>query len=211
MFTTLMVAAALTATPSDPSSDVLVKAIEQYQSVLSYQLTLHATHAGEVEHFRYYYKRHGFVRMEFIQPHSGAVLIYSPETQRVRLWPFGAGSFPELNLSPDNILIRSARGQQVDRSDIGVLFENIRVLQQGGATQVSDSENWQGHTIQQLLVTGADGITIAGVHRYALWLDMETGFPIKVISLDAQDELIETVLMEDLIINPNLPDALFNP
>ena len=208
----MMIAAALTGTPAiGTPSNPLAAAIEHYQTVESYRVTIRSFHAGGEEHIRYFYKKPGFVRMEFIRPHDGAVLVYNPSTRRVRLWPFGAGRFPELNLSPGNLLIRSSRGQHVDRSDVGALFENVRVLQQGGNTEVSGEENMDGRTVLRLVVTGAGGVAVDGVHRYELWLDTASRFPVKVISRDQQDDIIETVLMEDLEINAELPETLFNP
>jgi len=203
MFTALMLAAALTG--ADPLSD----AIEHYRAVSSYRVTLHAIHADGEEHLRYYYKKPGFVRMEFIHPHQGAVLVYNPIIQRVRLWPFGADHFPELNLSPGNRLIQSPRGQHVDRSDVGALLENIHTLR--GVTEILAEQRVDGHRIVHLAVTGASGFAVAGVHRYELWLDTASQFPVKVISRDQQDEVIETVTMEDLEIDTELPEALFNP
>lgn len=207
-----MLAAALAGTPSsDTPPDPLADAIEHYHSVESYRVTIHSTHADGEENIRYYYKQPGFVRMEFIRPHAGAVLVYNPTTQRVRLWPFGAGRFPELNLSPGNPLIRSSRGQHVDHSDVGALFENIRTLQAGGNAEMLGEENVDGHTIMYLVVTGMGSFTVADVHRYELWLDTATQFPVKVISRDQQDAIIETVMMEALEINATLPKMLFNP
>ena len=157
----MMLAAALTGTPPDP----LAAAIEHYQTVESYRVTIRSFHAGGEEHIRYYFRKPGFVRMEFIRPHDGAVLVYNPSTRRVRLWPFGAGRFPELNLSPGNLLIRSSRGQHVDRSDVGALFENVRALQQSGNTEVSGEESMDGRTVLHLVVTGASNVAVDGVHR----------------------------------------------
>lgn len=207
-----MIAAALTGTPpSGTMPDPLAGAIEHYQTVTSYRVTIRSFHAGGEEHIRYYYKKPGFVRMEFMRPHDGAVLVYNPSTRRVRLWPFGAGRFPELNLSPGNVLIRSSRGQHVDRSDVGALFENVRALQQSGNTEVSGEESMGGRAFLHLVVTGAGNVAVDGVHRYELWLDTATRFPVKVISRDPQDAIIETVLMEDLEINAELPETLFDP
>lgn len=207
-----MLAAALTGSyPAGTPPDPLAAAIEHYQTVESYRVTIRSFHADGEEHIRYYYKKPGFVRMEFIRPHDGALLLYNPNTQRVRLWPFGAGSFPELNLSPGNLLIRSSRGQHVDRSDVGALFENVRTLRAGGNAEISGEESVDGHTILHLVVTGADGFAVAGVHRYELWMDTASRFPSKVISRDQQDAIMETVMMEDLEINVELPDILFNP
>jgi len=212
MLSALMIAAALTGTPpAGTPPDPLAAAIEHYQTVESYRVTIRSFHAGGEEHIRYYFRKPGFVRMEFIRPHDGAVLIYNPSTQRVRLWPFGAGHFPELNLSPGNLLIRSSRGQHVDHSDVGALFENVRTLREDGNAEVSGEESMDGRTLLHLVVTGAGGFTVAGVHRYELWLDTATRFPAKVISRDQQNAIIETVLMEDLEINVELPETLFNP
>lgn len=202
-----MLAAALTGTPPDP----LASAIEHYQSVESYRVTIHSSHTDGEEHIRYYYRKPGFVRMEFIRPHEGAVLVYNPLTRRVRLWPFGTDHFPEFNLSPGNLLIQSSRGQQVDRSDVGALFENVRLLRTGGTTERLGEESVDGHTALHLAVTGAGNFAVAGVHRYDLWLDTANQFPVKVISRDQQDDIIETVMMEALEIDVVLPETLFNP
>lgn len=103
MLAALMLAAALTATRLAPLDD----AIEHYRTVETYQVTLRSSHAAGEYQLRYYYRKPGFVRMEFIRPHAGAVRVYSPLTRRVRVWPFGAGRFPELSLNPRNPLIRS--------------------------------------------------------------------------------------------------------
>ena len=202
-----MLAATLTGTPPDP----LASAIEHYRTVESYRVTIHSTHADGEEHIRYYYKKPGLVRMEFIRPHAGTVLIYNPYTQSVRLWPFGVHHFPELSLSPGNPLIRSSRGQRVDHSDVGTLFENVRTLREGGNAELLGEERMDGRTVVHLVVTGADDFSFAGVHRYELWLDIENLFPVKVISRDRQDAIIETVMMEALEINATLPETLFNP
>jgi outer membrane lipoprotein-sorting protein len=208
----LMLAAALTGIPpSGAPQDPLARAIEHYQTVESYRATIHSTHTDDEEHIRYYYRKPGFVRMEFIRPHDGAVLVYNPLTRDVHLWPFGAGHFPELNLSPGNPLIRSSRGQHVDRSDVGALFENVRSLQARGSTEILGEQRVGGHTILHFVVIGADNFAVADVHRYELWLDTANQFPVKIISRDQRDAIIETVMMEALEINTTLPDTLFNP
>ena len=216
MLSTLILAAALTGIPSDP----LAAAIGHYQTIESYRVTIRSFHDDDDEHICYYYKKPGFIRMEFIRPHDGAVLVYNPVTRRVRLWPFGAGHFPEFDLSPGNPLIRSWSGQRVDRSDVGVLFDNIRILQQGGNTEIlgdtknaspGTRESMGGRVALHIIVTGAESVAVANVHRSELWLDKASKFPVKVISRDQQDVIIETVMMEDLEINIELPETLFNP
>ncbi len=44
-----------------------------------------------------------------------------------------------------------------------------------------------------------------------MWLDTASQFPAKVISRDIDGAVIETVMMEALEINQELPEILFNP
>lgn len=192
-------------------ADWLDLAIERYRTVDSYRVTIRSSHAEGVEELRYFYRKPGLVRMEFVRPHAGAVLIYHPSTQRVRLWPFGAGRFPELHLSPGNPLIRSAHGQRVDHSDVGALLDNVRALRQGGTLEAQDEELLAGRPVRYIDVIGANDFTVAGVHRYQLWLDAASLFPVEVISRDRNDAVIETVRMDDAEINLPLPDTLFEP
>lgn len=207
MLAALMLAAALTATRLTPLAD----AAEHYRTVESYRVTLRSVRADGEDHIRYYYRKPGFVRMEFIRPHAGAVLVYSPVTRRVRVWPLGAGRFPELNLSPRNPLIRSSGGQSVDKSDVGTLFEHVGALLAQGHADMLGESRLDGRTAQHLVVTGAPGQAVAGVHRYELWLDTATRFPLRVISRDQADAVIETVVMDALEINPPLAESLFDP
>ncbi len=201
-----------TAAPSpDAQAAPLANAIAHYQTVETYRVTIHSFHADGEEHILYYYKKPGYVRMEFIRPHSGALLIYSPSTARVRLWPFGFGHFPELNLSPGNPLIHSSRGQHVDHSDVGALFNNIRTLQERGGTELLGTEMLGGKTALHLITTGTGSYAVEGVHRFEWWLDTASLFPLKVISRDAHDAILETVNMDALEINPSLPETMFNP
>jgi outer membrane lipoprotein-sorting protein len=100
----------------------------------------------------------------------------------------------------------------VDRSDVGALFANVRTLvEQGQAEVFGETRMEDGRTALHLAVTGATGQAVAGVHRYELWLDTASRFPVRVISRDQQDAIIETVMMGDLEINAPLPETLFDP
>lgn len=202
-----MVSVALSAS----GADLLDLAMERFRTVESYRVTIHSSHAEGEEELRYFYRKPGLVRMEFVKPHAGAVLVYHPSTQRVRLWPFGAGRFPELNLSPGNPLIRSARGQRVDHSDVGTLLDNVQALRQGGKLESLGEERLAGRLVRQIEVTGTNDFTVAGVHRYQMWLDADSLFPVEVVSRDLKNAVIETVRMDDAEINATLPDTLFDP
>lgn len=185
-------------------------AVERYREVQSYKVTLRSSGGERLDIIRYAYKRPGFVRMDFVEPHEGAVLIYSPLSKKVRLWPFGTRLF-SLTLSPENTLVRSPTGQRVDQSDIGALLHHVKTLQRNGNTAIVGQEVIGKRRALRVVVTGADGFVVGNVHRYDLWLDAITHLPLKVVSRDLRDDIIETVLMDDLRINVEMPESLFDP
>ena len=185
-------------------------AIEYYETVTAYQVSLKSTSGGKIEVMRYYFKKPGYVRMDLVTPFKGAVLVYSPVTKRVKVWPFGYRSFPSFTMSADNSLIQSSTGQRVDRSDVGVLYQNVKALQEHGKTKIIGMESVGGQKALHIAVEGDSGFSVGSIARYQLWLDQTTGFPIKGSSYDEGGRLVEIVEMEDLKITAELSDDLFN-
>jgi outer membrane lipoprotein-sorting protein len=192
------------------SAHPIQSAIEHYQNITSYQMQIRTTSNNDTSLFLYYFKKPGFVRVELQQPFKGAVLIYDPVKKQAKLWPFGRHSLPGLALSPGNRLIKSPSGQQIDQSDVGTLYQNTKSLQDHGKTDVLGLENIDGKETVHLVVEGDNGFSIASVHRYELWLNPETGFPARVVSYNAAGELMETVDMEALELNPDFPNDFFD-
>lgn len=200
----------LLAAPGADAMDPISAAMDRYRAVESYQVTLKSSSAGESEIIRYAYKKPGFVRMDFERPHKGAVLIYDPLKNQVRLWPFGLKFFA-LTLSPGNRLVQSRTGQRVDNSDVGALWQNVKTLQDNGEARVLGHETVNGAQALRVTVTGRENFVVGNVHRFEIWLEEKTLFPAKIVSRSADEELIETVLMEDLKVNPELAQEVFNP
>lgn len=194
------------------TTNLLTDAEARFDALHSYQVTLRSTGAaGTQEVILYFFRKPGWVRMEFEQPHRGAVLIYAPDTRRVRLWPFGLGHWPELNLAPDNILLRDPSGHRVDRSDVGVLLAQIRTLGERGSTTPLGDAQLTGRPVTGLEISGpADG-PLDKVHRYRIWLARDSGFPLRVDSFAADGGLIESVDMSDARIDVPFPERFFTP
>ncbi|WP_433705164.1 hypothetical protein [Paraburkholderia sacchari] len=185
-----------------PGRDLVADARARFNALENYQVTLKSISAGaEPVEVRYAWRKPGFVRMDFIRPHAGATLTYSPESGKVKLWPFGFDTFPRLMLSPDSRAIQSPQGHRIDQSDIGTLLLRVRELQLHGDTQLVDVETIGMRRASHVIVTCEPGRVIAGVFRYELWFDVVHGLPVKVANEDASGKPIETVLMEDLRID----------
>lgn len=204
--------ALLTLLPLTAMADPLTDAEARFGALHSYRVTLRSTDAaGRQDVIRYAYRKPGWVRMDFEQPHHGAVLVYAPDTRRVRLWPFGLGHWPVLDLAPDHPLLRSPHGHRVDQSDVGVLLGQMRALGAQGSVQRLEDADLAGRPAASLEITGPPGDTAAGVHRYRVWLARDTGFPLRVDSFAAGGGLIESVDLGDAQIDAPLPERFFTP
>jgi MucB/RseB N-terminal domain len=193
-------------------ADPLTEAETRFRALNTYQATVRSLAAdGERQEIRYFYRQPGWVRMEFVQPHSGVVLIYDPGTERVRLWPFGLKHALALTFAPDNALVRDHRGHRVDRSDVGTLLANLQALCARGSMSSLGDAQVAGRPASGLDIVGDAGVTVAGVHRYRVWLAQDTWFPLRIESLAPGDRLIETVDMADVEIGATFPERFFTP
>jgi len=193
-----------------PLHDPLDLALASYQRVASYRVTIHSRSDSSKEILKYFFKKPGFVRMEFVDPHRGAILVYSPRKKEARLRPFGFMKSLVLTLRPDNRLITSAQGHRVDASDFGALLESARKLRDSGKSTTQGPDIVNGKKALLVAVEGADGASVEhNVHRCLLWLDAQTYLPLKTMTYDESGELLEEVVMEGLAVNIPLPDRFF--
>lgn len=194
------------------AADPLEDAENRFRTLESYRVTLRTVAAdGERQVIRYAWRRPGWIRMDFVDPHGGTVMIYDPDARRVRLFPFGPEHLPTLRLAPDNRLIRSPRGHTVDHSDVGTLLANVAELRARGNMGTPADAELGGRPATVIEVGGGADVSVAGVHRYRVWLAQDTRFPLKVQSFDTTGELIETVDMSDAELDVAFPDRFFTP
>lgn len=187
-------------------ADPVDEAVSSFERLETYRVTLRS----ENETIKYFFKKPGFIRMEFERPHRGVVLIYDPLKKEVRLRPFRFWKSFEMRLSPQDSLIRSEKGHTVDKSDIGSLLENVGKLKNNGVVENKGPGQLGNRGAFVVEVRGAGGFTTPdGVNWYRLWLDRKLMLPLKVEAYSASGTLQEEVLMDDLEVDPVLSDDLF--
>jgi len=191
----------------NPDNPVAI-ALRNYKNITTYQVTLRSKSHNFFEEIRYYYKS-AYIRMEFIKPLPGVILTYNPIKKEVRLRPFRFINHV-VTLSPDNDMLLSSAGHKVDESDIGSLLGIVTKLQSNGKTYIMGDESLSCRQAVHVRVTGNEEYTICGIHQYDLWLDKMTYLPLKIVSYDLREGVIEEVLMDDLEIDLDLPDNLFH-
>ena len=196
---------------ASPIKDPVAAALNNFHHVVSYRVTLRSRSDGSTTIIRYFFKKPGFVRMEFIKPHNGAVLVYNPAKKEAQLRPLGFFKYLVLTLAPNNKLIISPTGHRVDASDPGTFLETVKALAERGNIKIVGEEKIGGQEALIVEVQGGEGIANSfGIHRYLLWLDTRTLLPLKTESFDLRDKKVEEVLMDDPEINIDLPDSLFD-
>lgn len=205
------VACALAASVST-AADPLHEAQARFSALSTYRVTLRSIAAdGASQVIRYFYSRPGRVRMEFVEPRRGMVLVYDPSTRTVRIWPFGVENLVSMRLAPDNPLLRAPHGHRIDRSDVGALLANLMELRTRGAMTVLGAGELGGRRVSVLQVVGARGASVNGVNSFRVWLANDTMFPLRVESFDRRGDPIETVDMTDAEIGVDLADSVFDP
>ncbi|WP_197457375.1 LolA family protein [Crenobacter luteus] len=206
-----LVASAGFAEPPDGAA-LLDAAEARYAALSGYAATVVSVAAdGERRSLRYAFRRPGWVRMDFLGPHVGAVLVFDPTVRRVRLWPFGVDRKPVLELSPDNPLLRDRRGHRIDRSDVGALLEHLQALRHGGRVVELDASAPVLPGAFGVEIVGAAGRSIGEVARYRVWFERATLFPVRVESYDARGAPVEAVTLDQVERDVAFPDAFFRP
>jgi len=202
LFGLLAISAALSGT--DPVDD----ALGAFMRLQSYSVTLRAQ-TGRTEIIKYHYRKPGYVRMEFEEPHKGALLAYDPLSREVTLRPFGFLKTFKMNLNPESSLVRSSRGHTVDESDIGALLEAVDRLKRNGTMEVKGAQEAAGKMATIVEVRGKDGYEVDGINFYRLWFDEESSLPVRVEAYGKNGEVIEAVEMRDLEVDPVFPADFF--
>lgn len=191
------------------AANPIADATDNYKNISAYSVTLRSKSENASETIKYYYKKPGFVRMEFVEPHSGALLVYDPVKRLVTLRPFSSLKSFVLNLKPDDFLVRSSKGHTVAESDIGALLKRVSELQKNDKTEALGEEDVGGRKAILVSVEGNNGTAVDGTHKYLLWLEKDSFMPLRVKSYNSNGKLSEDVLMDDLKINPELPGNFF--
>lgn len=181
-------------------SDLIAKLRYRFQSLTGYSATIITQADGSTTQIQYRFKKPGFITMEFVEPHKGAVLTYSPETEKVTLKPFSSLPFFSLALKPDNSLITSPGGHTVDRSDMGNLIDNLILLSEKGDVRLLPESESGTEKLIKLEIRGEPGASVDGVHMYQIGVDRGLMFPVEVKAYDINGTQVEFMTVNNLTI-----------
>ncbi|WP_243363872.1 sigma-E factor regulatory protein RseB domain-containing protein [Fundidesulfovibrio terrae] len=172
---------------------------------------MRTAYGDNVDTIRYFYKKPGKIRMEFMEPHAGTVLVYDPAKKAVTLRPFASERELNLTLGPGASLVKGPLGHRVDESDIGVMITRARLLMEHGQARVLGEENIGGRRTTILEVESGQGFSLAGTTRWLISLDEKNWLPLRIMAYGESGNLIEDLRMDDLELDVQMDDSLFRP
>jgi outer membrane lipoprotein-sorting protein len=162
----------------------------------------------ETEKFTYTFKKPKSIRLDFISPHPGMVVIYPDPEGRVVVYPLRSFPFLYFHLAPDSPLLKVPSGQRIDQTDLGLLIKNIAhslTDQRRGPARITE----ENRTIR-IQVVANDHFRKGIVTSYLFIVDKALWLPIGVEERTPEGRLERTMSFHNLKTNVGVPDRLFH-
>ncbi len=205
--------------PAEPQEEKRVLAVAEkmravFQGVEDYsseveQIYFRDGAEKERYRFKYFFKKPGRIRVEFISPHSGLIVFYRRGEGEATLRPFP--SFPSLqfNFSIDNSILQTPTGQSINQTDmiffIDFLFRNL-----AGVPQEDDQFQERKEEVN-FLFWGRDYVKGEKPERYHIFISRESWFPVRIERYSPEGKPMETSIIRNYVVNSHPPDAFFTP
>jgi len=148
------------------------------------------------------------LRVDFDQPHPGAVIVYPDKDGEAIIQPFRWAPFIKLRLSPDSSLLKDLSGQTIDQTDFGTLIRNMsRSLteERRGKTEIIAKEDRI-----EIRVLADDHFRKGVTTRYLFVIDPKSWLPAGVEERAADNTPRRSIFFRNLRINIDIPAGFFN-
>lgn len=191
---------------------IIGKVKAAYAQVEDYQMetevkVYHEGRVVETERFLYTFKKPDHIRIDMESPYAGMVLVHPGANGKVDVKPGGLFGFLKLHLSPDSALFRTAAGQRIDQTDIGLLIKNINhslTDKRRGEVRVSEQDS------QVRIEVLAEDHFLAGVLTlYHFSIDKTCWLPVEVREFTPDGILKREVRFRNLRTSIGVPESFF--
>ena len=163
--------------------------------------------AVETERFLYTFRKPRHIRIDMESPYAGMVLIYPGEDGKVAVKPGGLFGFIKLHLSLDSALLRTAAGQRIDQTDLGLLIQNIgHSITDGRRGRIGVSEQDGRARIE---VLAEDHFLKDVTTLYHFYIDRTFWLPVEVREFTADGIPKRDVRFLNLRIGTGVPESFF--
>jgi outer membrane lipoprotein-sorting protein len=155
----------------------------------------------------YTFKKPKWIRLDWISPHQGMIMVYPDPNGKVLVKPQGLLSILTLHRMLDDPLLETPSGQRMNQTDMGLLIKNIRhsvTDQHRGPVSISEDKD----TIQ-IQVLADDHFREAVETRYQFLISKELWLPVEVGKSTTNGVQESRIIFRNLRTNINVPDELF--
>jgi outer membrane lipoprotein-sorting protein len=184
-----------------------------YAAVYDYQAKIEVrTYRGDtsfdVERFLYRFKKPYLLRIDVESPRAGATLIYPDKKGKAVIRLPGFARFFPLHLDPDNYLLKKgSSGQPIDKTNLGLLIENIGHSLADQLYQAPNVKEQDGNIVIQVIAQNhfREGV----ITNYRFFIDRGSWLPIRVEESNPNGRLERSITFNDLKVNVGLSDKIF--
>jgi len=155
----------------------------------------------------YTFRKPHWIRLDFVSPHPGMVIIYPDRNGKVLMRPQGLLSIFTFHLELDDPLLENPAAQRLNQTDLGLLIENIRhsvTEQRRGPLSISEDND----TIR-IKVLADDHFRNGVETRYEFLISKELWLPVAVDESTAAGVQERKIFFRNLRTNINVPEGRF--
>jgi outer membrane lipoprotein-sorting protein len=157
---------------------------------------------------KYFYKKPGLIRAEIIDgAHQGTILI--AREGKVRAQPAGILSAFVFKFPADHPRVTDPRGNRLEETSweffVDEHLARLDLLRLLSARR----ETLDGEEALVLEAASADPARTRGIAREVLWVSVADDVLLRVEMHDARGLLVQEARFTDIILDPGLPDSLF--
>lgn len=195
----------------DPAT-ILDNMRKAFSDVYDYQVKVEVrlyrgTADFDTERFLYRFKKPDLIRIDVETPRAGTVLVYPDKNGKVVIRLPGFARFFPLRLSPDHFLLKGFMGQPIDKTDLGLLIENIGHSLDDQPYRTPNIEEQDGNIIIQVIAQ--DHFREGVITNYRFFIDTKLWLPIRVEESKPDGRLERTIAFYNLRINTGFSDRIF--
>lgn len=183
-----------------------------YAGVYDYQATIeirtyrrNTNFDGET--FLYRFKKPYQLRIDVQSPRKGVSLVYPDRDGKVVVRLPGFARFFKLRLSPDSFLLSGSAGQSINKTDLGLLIENIGHSLSDQAYSTPHITHIDCCIITQ--VVAQNHFREEVITEYTFYIDKQLWLPVRVEESTPGGQLERVIVFKDLTVNIGLSDDMF--
>ncbi|MGA7800953.1 MAG: hypothetical protein WCC36_09085 [Gammaproteobacteria bacterium] len=199
--------------PSQAEVETILNQMETaYDEVTNYQVAVEVIFfskrgATKSQTCLYSFMKPNRIRLDFLSPNPGMIMVYPDADGKVILKPVGLLSPFTFHLALDDPLLQTPSGQQLNQTDLGTLIRNIRhsvTDQRRGPISISTDKD-----SVRIEVLADDHFRKGVATKYQFVIGKARWLPLEVDAATTKGVPVEKIVFRNFRENIDVPDGFF--